>query len=46
VPVPFDVTGLPLLTEALMIEGFDEADVGRILGGNAIRVLSRALPAS
>jgi microsomal dipeptidase-like Zn-dependent dipeptidase len=46
VPVPFDVTGLPLLTEALMIEGFDEADVGRILGGNAMRVLSATLPAT
>ena len=44
VPVPFDVTGLPLLTEALLIEGFDEADAARILGGNAIRVLSAALP--
>jgi microsomal dipeptidase-like Zn-dependent dipeptidase len=45
VPVPFDVTGLPLLTEALLIEGFDEVAVGQILGGNAMRVLLEALPA-
>jgi membrane dipeptidase len=45
VPVPFDATGLPLLTEALIDEGFDEAAIGRIMGGNAVDLLARCLPA-
>jgi microsomal dipeptidase-like Zn-dependent dipeptidase len=45
VPVPFDATGLPLLTEALLAEGLDEKSIGKVMGGNAIRVLRAALPA-
>lgn len=41
---PFDTTGLPLLTEALLAQGFDEAEIAKIMGGNAIRVLLEALP--
>jgi microsomal dipeptidase-like Zn-dependent dipeptidase len=44
VPVPFDATGLPLLTDALIGEGFDEAAIGRIMGGNAVDLLARCLP--
>ncbi|HXU85458.1 MAG TPA: membrane dipeptidase [Verrucomicrobiae bacterium] len=46
VPTPFDVTGLPLLTEALLAHGLDEAAIGRIMGGNAVELLARSLPAS
>ncbi len=45
VPVPFDATGLVLLTEALLDEGFSDADVAAVMGGNVVRVLRRTLPA-
>lgn len=41
---PFDATGLPVLTEALLDAGFTENDVRQILGGNVIRLLRRTLP--
>lgn len=44
VPVPFDATGLALVTEALLAEGFDEAAIGRVMGGNAVDLLARCLP--
>ena len=44
VPVPFDATGLVLLTEALLAEGFGEADVRAIMGGNVVRLLAENLP--
>jgi membrane dipeptidase len=44
VPTPFDATGMPLLTEALLAEGLSEADIAAVMGGNAIRVLTAALP--
>jgi membrane dipeptidase len=46
VPVPFDASGLALVTEALLAEGFDEAAIGRIMGGNAVDLLMRCLPAT
>ncbi len=46
VPVPFDATGLALVTEALLAEGFDDAAIGRMMGGNAVDLLARCLPAS
>jgi membrane dipeptidase len=45
VPVPMDVSGLALVTEALIAEGFHEAAIGQIMGGNAIDLLRRCLPA-
>jgi microsomal dipeptidase-like Zn-dependent dipeptidase len=45
VPVPFDATGMPLVTEALLAEGLAEADIAAVMGGNAVRVLRAALPA-
>jgi membrane dipeptidase len=45
VPVPFDASGLALVTEALLAQGFDEAAIGRIMGGNAIDLLRQCLPA-
>jgi microsomal dipeptidase-like Zn-dependent dipeptidase len=46
VPVPFDATGLALMTEALLAEGFDDAAVGRMMGGNAVDLFARCLPAT
>jgi microsomal dipeptidase-like Zn-dependent dipeptidase len=41
---PFDVTGLVLVTEALLAEGFSEQDIRLIMGGNVARVLLQTLP--
>ena len=44
VTTPFDTTGLPMLTEALLTAGLSEEDVGKVLGGNVRRVLAANLP--
>jgi microsomal dipeptidase-like Zn-dependent dipeptidase len=44
VVTPFDAAGLPVLTEALLGEGFAEDEVARIMGGNVLRVLQQTLP--
>jgi membrane dipeptidase len=44
VTVPFDATGQVLVTEALLGDGFTEDEVGRIMGGNVLRLLGDALP--
>src|SRR3990167_6474948 len=41
---PFDVTGLPQLTEGLLKAGFSHADIAAIMGGNVQRVLLASLP--
>ena len=46
VAVPFDASGLVLLTDALLVEGLDETSVGRVMGGNAVRLLRAGLPES
>ena len=46
VTVPFDTSGLPLVTEALLGDGFREADIAKVMGGNVLRVLTAALPAA
>ena len=43
---PFDVTGLPQLTEGLMAAGFSAGDIRAIMGGNVQRLLLQTLPAS
>ena len=45
VSTPFDASGMPLLTEALLAEGLSDDDIAAIMGGNAIRLLSATLPA-
>lgn len=45
VAAPFDATGMPLITEALLGLGLPEADIALIMGGNALRLLSEGLPA-
>jgi len=41
---PFDATGLPLLTEALLEEGFAPQEIEQMMGGNVVRVLRQTLP--
>ena len=45
VAVPFDASGMALITEALLDEGLDEPSIAKVMGGNAIRVFRSALPA-
>lgn len=41
---PFDTTGVPLITEALMKEGFSQEEIRLLMGGNTVRVLRAVLP--
>ena len=44
VATPIDAAGLPMLTEALLHDGFSEAEIGQIMGGNVVRLLLETLP--
>lgn len=44
ITTPFDATGLPELTDALLAAGFGDDDLRGIMGGNAARLLREALP--
>ncbi|MGH9831917.1 MAG: dipeptidase, partial [Blastocatellia bacterium] len=44
VKVPFDTTGVVQITDALLKEGFNEDQIGKIMGGNVIRTLQFYLP--
>jgi microsomal dipeptidase-like Zn-dependent dipeptidase len=44
VATPFDATGVPQVTEALLDAGLDEAAIARVMGGNAVRLLRATLP--
>jgi microsomal dipeptidase-like Zn-dependent dipeptidase len=44
VTVPFDVSGMILITDALLDEGFTEDEIQLIAGGNVIRLLLGTLP--
>ncbi len=44
VAVPFDVSGMAVLTAALLDEGLDEASIAAVMGGSAVRLLREALP--
>ena len=39
-----DATGLPLLTEALISEGFSNDEIEAILGNNALRIFRETMP--
>ena len=44
VPMPFEVSGMKLLTEALLKDGFTETEIRKIMGENAIAFYMRVLP--
>ena len=44
VSVPFDAASLVELTDALLAAGLSEAEIAKVMGGNAVRLLSSALP--
>ena len=44
VTTPFDTTGLALITEALLQEGFSEEEITKIMGGNVFRLFAANLP--
>jgi microsomal dipeptidase-like Zn-dependent dipeptidase len=44
IAAPFDVTGVPKLTEALLADGFTRREVRKLLGENVRQVLSENLP--
>ena len=44
VPVPFDTTGLALITQALLEDGFSKDEIAKIMGENATRVFAQTLP--
>ena len=44
ITAPVDASGLCLLTEALLAQGFNEGQVTKIMGGNALRVFRILLP--
>lgn len=41
--MPFDATGIPLITDALLRKGVSEPDIRLIMGMNVLRVLSQTL---
>jgi microsomal dipeptidase-like Zn-dependent dipeptidase len=45
VETPFDASGMAQLTDALLDAGLSEFAIGKVMGGNAMRLLSEALPA-
>lgn len=44
ITAPVDVSGSPLLTEALLRQGFTEKEIAMIMGENALRVMRKILP--
>lgn len=44
VKVPFDTSGVGLVTEALMNEGFSDEEIAKIMGGNVVGLLLKNLP--
>jgi membrane dipeptidase len=44
VKVPFDTSGVALITEALLNEGFSDDEIAKIMGGNLLKLLGENLP--
>jgi microsomal dipeptidase-like Zn-dependent dipeptidase len=44
IPAPFDTSGLVQITDALIEEGFNETEIGLIMGHNVLRLLLQNLP--
>ncbi|NOZ43192.1 MAG: peptidase M19 [Alphaproteobacteria bacterium] len=45
IEAPFDASGMALITQELMKQGFSDQDIRKIMGGNTLRVLAQVLPA-
>ena len=45
VQTPFDASGMVQVTDALLLAGFKDDEVAKVMGGNALRVLAECLPA-
>ena len=41
---PFDASGMALITEALLKQGFTEDEIAKVMGGNIVRFLGENLP--
>jgi microsomal dipeptidase-like Zn-dependent dipeptidase len=41
---PFDTTGLVQITDALIAEGFNDQEIGKIMGRNVLKLLIQNLP--
>jgi microsomal dipeptidase-like Zn-dependent dipeptidase len=46
VQVPFDASGMVVLTDALLDAGLDDAQIAKVMGGNAFRLLADTRPAA
>jgi len=46
VQTPFDASGMVQVTDALLLAGFKDDEVAKVMGGNALRVLGACLPAT
>jgi len=46
VQTPFDASGMVQVTDALLDAEFSDDEVGKVMGGNAIRLLAECLPSS
>jgi microsomal dipeptidase-like Zn-dependent dipeptidase len=46
VQTPFDASGMVQVTDALLLAGFQDDEVAKVMGGNAMRVLGECLPAA
>ncbi|MGB4974885.1 MAG: dipeptidase [Cyclobacteriaceae bacterium] len=44
ITAPFDISGVALITEALMNNGFTDEEIIKIMGGNIIKLLNENLP--
>jgi microsomal dipeptidase-like Zn-dependent dipeptidase len=44
VTVPFDISGVVEITDALLQEGFTDEEIGKIMGRNTLRLLIETLP--
>lgn len=44
ISAPFDVTGLPLVTQAREERAFSDAEIEKIVGGNVMRLLQQMPP--
>ena len=44
IAAPFDTSGVVEITDALMKENFTEEEIGKIMGGNVVRLWQTSLP--